>query len=156
MPKDAQARFWSKVNKDGPTQPHMDSCCWEWLGHINRYGRFGLDGTMKLAHRVAYEWTHGAIDSGQVVCHRCDNGACVRPDHLALGSQRDNMSDCVEKGRFSRRRGAQNPSAKMNPLQVRIIRRLFDYELSGAEVARVFSVDPGTAYNIKRGRSWRF
>lgn len=82
-------RFWPKVEKtDG---------CWLWTANTrpNGYGLFGSVG----AHRVAYELCVGPIPSGMYVCHRCDNPACVRPDHLFVGTQLDNMRDMVTKGR---------------------------------------------------------
>lgn len=89
-------RFWPKVQKT--------DCCWEWTGYVmpNGYGTFGrgraIEGKV-YAHRFAYEALVGPIPVGQHVCHRCDNRRCVRPDHLFLGTQRDNMRDMVAKGR---------------------------------------------------------
>jgi hypothetical protein len=82
-------RFWSKVDKT--------ENCWEWTGALtpNGYGRLAHEG----AHRVAYRLTYGDFDQGLFVCHRCDNPKCVRPDHLFLGTQFDNMRDCSTKGR---------------------------------------------------------
>jgi hypothetical protein len=95
-----ERRFWSKVNKNGPTQPHMDSPCWEWTGAHNYqgYGRFGVDGINNHAHRVSF-MLRGAIPSGLCVLHRCDNPPCVRPDHLWLGTRADNIADMDAKGR---------------------------------------------------------
>lgn len=92
-------QFWSRVsrNPDG---------CWEWRrARISSgYGNFGgsTDGRrwMKLAHRHAWEITNGPIPLGMVVLHRCDNPPCVRPDHLSLGTMRDNTADMIQKGRW--------------------------------------------------------
>lgn len=90
-------RFWSKVDKSGE--------CWTWMRSTHRggYGSFTVfrDGSFKKvrAPRMAYELTHGTIDPSLVICHKCDNPRCVRPDHLLLGTQDDNLKDMSAKGR---------------------------------------------------------
>ncbi len=82
-------RFWAKV--------HRTEKCWEWQGTRNTrgYGIFGNRG----AHRVAYEFFYGLIPDGLVICHKCDNPPCVRPDHLFAGTRGDNFEDMIRKGR---------------------------------------------------------
>lgn len=81
----------------------MPSGCWEWTGgrHSYGYGVFMLPGSDKhvRAHRYSYERTYGPIPDGLVVMHKCDNPPCVNPDHLQLGTKRDNIWDAVIKGR---------------------------------------------------------
>lgn len=90
-------RFWERVQKsDG---------CWVWTGSTNgfrrKYGQLTLDCRRTVgAHRVSYVIAHGALPEGMVVCHACDNTLCVRPDHLFLGTQKDNVRDMIAKGRF--------------------------------------------------------
>lgn len=84
-------RFWSKV------EPAGDGC-WNWTGAISvggsgrggGYGRLTIDNRGRLAHRVAYELTFGAIPAGLVLDHLCRNRRCVRPDHLEVVSRREN------------------------------------------------------------------
>lgn len=94
---DKVIRFWSKV-------PIGAEGCWEWKAGLSPrgYGQFWDTGTNRGAHRYAYEQVIGPIPEGLFVCHRCDNPACVRPDHLFLGTQQDNMSDKQSKGRCGR------------------------------------------------------
>jgi len=90
-------RFWTKVDRRGPDD------CWEWTGCVSQragYGQFHLNRKTQLAHRIAYALTHGAIPEGVFVCHHCDNRMCCNPDHLFLGTQIDNMRDCIAKDRF--------------------------------------------------------
>lgn len=79
-------RFWSKVDRrpDG---------CWEWTAYRNRfgYGRFGMDGEVVLAHRVAYEMLVGPIPDGLSLDHLCRNRGCVRPDHLEPVTAAENV-----------------------------------------------------------------
>lgn len=99
-------RFWSHVNKDGPIPEHRPELgpCWVWTARLDDYGRgvlgAGGSGATKLrASRVSWEIHYAALDSDVLVLHRCDNPACVRPDHLFVGAQVDNMRDMIEKGR---------------------------------------------------------
>lgn len=85
--------------------PEPNSGCWIWEGPAwsGRGGRFygcaSFQGRDRLAHRVSFEAFKGPITDGLFVCHRCDNTLCVNPDHLFLGTNRDNMQDMVRKGR---------------------------------------------------------
>lgn len=90
-------KFWNRVKKADGDQ------CWEWPRkksmHIGMYGTVGREGARLLAHRAAWELTNGPIPPGMFVCHRCDNPPCVRPDHLFLGTNADNIEDMRKKGR---------------------------------------------------------
>jgi hypothetical protein len=97
-PKTAEqiaTKFWSHVAKS--------TGCWEWSGLLNAngYGRFALSASDQTgAHRFAWQLTNGPIPVGRVVMHSCDNRKCVRPDHLSLGTQRDNLRDASRKRRL--------------------------------------------------------
>ncbi|SEC89835.1 HNH endonuclease [Arthrobacter woluwensis] len=82
-----QERFWAKVRRG--------EACWEWNACItpDGYGQFGLGGRVLLAHRVSYEFEHGAVPPGLFVDHICHNRACVRPSHLRLVTQKQNQEN---------------------------------------------------------------
>ena len=84
------------------------SGCWLWTGAVVKdgYGQVSIGGTFKRAHRVVFEMLGGAIPAGAYLLHRCDVPACVNPAHLYVGTQKRNVADCIERGRF--RSGVHN------------------------------------------------
>jgi len=135
-------RFWSKVRKgDG---------CWEWQASLKGgYGQFGHGG---LAHRVSWEMTRGPIPNGLYVCHRCDNRRCVNPDHLFLGTQRDNMSDAARKGRTAK--GERQGHAKLTAAAVAEIRSLHLAGVRQKEIAALFGLAKGHTNRIVHRAAW--
>jgi hypothetical protein len=143
-------RFWKKVEKtDG---------CWTWTGgkDVNGYGRMsqGRRGLRPvLVHRVSWELHHGPIEEGLGVLHRCDTPACVRPDHLFLGSQADNMKDCASKGRNAR--GERSASAKLTEADVIAARE--EHRAGGVSysaLARRYNMTPSAMRDVVTGRRW--
>lgn len=138
--------------------PEPMSGCWLWTAATNggRYGKIRPDtGERKnlLAHRVAWELYRGPIPAGLYVCHKCDNILCVNPDHLFLGTSRDNRQDMVRKQRGGFR-GCRNPKCKLTEASVRSIRLMWAGGRSVGDLAASYCVNKATISNIVSGRTW--
>ncbi|MCL4296410.1 MAG: HNH endonuclease [Anaerolineae bacterium] len=144
-------RFWSKVEKTED--------CWIWTGAKSKhgYGRFKVERRLVLPHRFAYEVTYGSIPDGYLICHRCDNPSCVRPDHLFLGTYKDNAVDAYLKGRmgFPELRGSQRGSSKLTENDVKEIRDLYQIKhLTFKSIAEIYKVNATTIRDAVVRRSW--
>lgn len=118
-----EQRFWAHVQKqDG-------DACWLWSGGKSvGYGCLRVSGKSVLAHRFSWEIHNGPIPAGLVACHKCDNPACVRPDHLFLGTQVENIKDMWLKGRGHApdvKYGSAHHNAKLTEEQVQEARALY-------------------------------
>lgn len=79
--------------------------CWEWAAYKNQHGYGVITARTRqtmLAHRLSWSIYRGELADGMSVCHKCDNPGCVRPEHLFLGTHKENMVDMVRKGRGNR------------------------------------------------------
>lgn len=104
----------------------------------------------KVAPVVAWELTNGDIPEGQRVCHRCDNPTCCNPTHLFLGTQAENIHDCIKKGRRNAF-GIQ----KLHEPQVLEIRGLAAKGFPHAHIAKHYGIARNTVTGIVNGASWR-
>lgn len=159
-------RFWSKVDKAGD--------CWLWTASKRHkgYGAFvWADKNGRVvqgrAHRFAWIVTNGDIPDGLCALHVCDNPACVRPDHLFLGTKGDNNRDMIKKGRHRRGgtktpvtkckypRGERHPGAKLTVDDVRAIRKLRSEGNSLSKIAKLHGVNITSVYNITNRKTWK-
>ena len=141
-------RFWEKVNKTDD--------CWEWTAYKNvgGYGVIKIDKKLVLAHRAALILEGVDIPSGMCVCHTCDNRACVNPDHLWIGTQKDNMRDAASKGRLSSPPfvGSDHPNAKLSEDDIISIR---SDERPYGEIIKDYPVSKQTIGKIKNNLKWK-
>lgn len=126
----------------------MTEDCWIWTaGHTAGYGSFRKDRKHIYAHRAMWELWYGPIPVGMFVLHRCDNPPCVRPDHLFLGTQKDNLADCATKGRVDRDKGR-----KLTDAQVRAYRERYASGEKAHTLAKESGMQLAYFYDVLKGR----
>ena len=140
-----QDRFFSRFVK-------LANGCWQWRSHTDKDGYGILPGAHRSirAHRLSYEIHKGAIPEGMIVCHRCDNPGCVNPDHLLVGTQKDNAQDALRKGRHYV--GEKNGRSKLTEENVK---EILTSELNDRQLADKFGVTRSTISSVRRGKSWQ-
>lgn len=149
-PKLLAERFWTKVRiPDDPT------LCWEWIGSRHKgYGQLkaAQGRTMLIASRVSWELHNGMIPFGMEVCHHCDNPPCVNPQHLFLGSHRENLHQAALHGRWQ---GESNAMARLNAIAVTQIRTLYATKhFTQKSLALTFHVSRSLISMIVNHRLW--
>lgn len=132
--------------------------CWRWTaslspGYHGGYGNFNYDGRLQLAHRVSWILHRGAIPAGKYVCHHCDNRACVNPEHLFLGTQKDNIQDAARKGRMQR--GSDKHNAKLTEDDVREIRAKHTAGITNRDLAVEYRISAWKISRIVNRRAWK-
>lgn len=156
------AHFWSRVDRSGGSH-----ACWPWLGYVTPqgYGQTRIFGTRKIteAHRYAFMLVYGWVPEGRgkrdlLIRHRCDNRVCCNPDHLQVGTHRDNTADCIARGRFivpARPIGLSAYRSKLSEDQVTEARRRFVAGATVDELAARFGVHRDTARRVVRGITYQ-
>jgi len=166
-------RLLEKIKKNGD--------CWEWQGFIAKmpsgYGYVTYEGKSKLVHRVSYIVFKGEIPKGKLVCHTCDNRRCINPDHLWLGTHKDNAQDAFKKGRLKPvwgrkktqeekdkiqknrkipdQKGIKQWKAILNNEKVIEIRKLLSEKMKYREISEKFGIAIRSIADIKFRRTWK-
>ena len=139
---------------------HLPSTeCWEYQGFLNHdgYGQYtDKQHKTKRAHREMFRHSCEPVSSNEVVRHTCDNRACCNPNHLIKGSQKDNMRDCVERGRLPSRAGEINGRATITRATALDIRKVYSSGMwSYGLLAQLFDMPRSTIINIIKERTWK-
>ena len=144
MDEPTLARFMAKVNKT--------ETCWLWTASRNQYGYgvFRFNRERIRSHRLSYLHHHGEIPEGLVVRHKCRNKHCVNPDHLEVGTQKENIADKVRDGTDDR--GEKSVRAKLSTDQVLDIRSRTGQTQQA--IAKEFEVSHHTISRIRRRETW--
>jgi hypothetical protein len=136
-----------------------DGGCMIWMGSKNKkgYGQISMNGIPMLAHRFSYKLHFGNFNNNLCVLHKCDNPSCVAPNHLFLGTKKDNMQDCLTKNRLKtpNLKGQENSSSKILDLEIPMIRKKLSLGLSCKFIGDFYGVSQDAIRCIKNGKNWR-
>lgn len=134
--------------------PVPESGCWLWLGAVNKngYGKIKYERRHWTAHRLAWQLFKGDIPIDICVLHRCDVPICVNPDHLFLGTNQDNVDDCVSKDRHAR--GERNGEAVISVRDVLAIRSMNGI-MNQQSIAEKFGISRGHISKILSHKNWK-
>lgn len=126
--------------------------CLIWQKHIlvGYYGGYGIinwEGKVQRAHRLVWTLLHGPIPDKMFICHKCDVKACINPNHLFLGTPKDNTQDMIKKGRIK-------ITSKITEKQVKQIKKRLRKE-KGRDLAKEYGISPQTICDINKGRIWK-
>jgi hypothetical protein len=150
---DILERFWSKVKIDSSDK------CWEWNGGKKggdlARGAFYYQGKSIHAHRFSWMLLNGEIPFGIQVQHTCDNGSCVNPNHLYLGTQSENLKDAFRRKRRDQH-GENHTHNILNNRQVLEIRGRYESgDISQRALGEEYGVARTTIEHIVIGKNWR-
>ena len=127
--------------------------CWLWIGARSTrygYGRFVIDGELRVAHKVIYEHLFGTIPEPLVACHKCDNQSCVNPDHIEVKTSGENQRDAYKR---NLRRGNGGPRTKV-PVTRELIEQMKQMRASGKRL-RVIAEKTGLSISsVHREVRW--
>jgi hypothetical protein len=142
-------RFKSKI-------AFLENGCWGWTGRKNYsgYGLFWYEGRMVRAHRFTFYYINKRFPNNFIL-HKCDNRACVNPDHLIEGSQQDNIADCKAKGRTHR--GENTYGVKLTEEKAKKILKLANTKCFYIkQLAKMFNEPYSRIKDLIYRKSWKY
>lgn len=144
--------FFSKIEKT--------SKCWNWKGSTrNGYGAFKYRRKVYGAHRFSWMLFNGEIPFSKIICHKCDNKLCVNPNHLFVGTHKDNMQDMVKKGRHRSvckfQLGRIPKNRKLTIKEAKKIRTLYKKGIKKNKLAFLYNVNEKVIYLIVNNKTYK-
>jgi hypothetical protein len=143
-----QERFWRNVDKKSEDE------CWKWIGAFNHstYGILCWSNKRVFAHRASWIVHNGDIPNGMLVCHKCDNPACVNPNHLFLGTQLENMMDAKNKDRCIRGERGRHTLTEDQVKQIRVLASTKEH--TQIEIGEIFGISRVHVWYLVNRKSW--
>lgn len=133
-----------------------DAGCLLWTGSTRMdYGLITFRRRAWSVHRLVWTLVSGPIPAGLNVLHKCDTPPCCNPEHLFLGTQKDNAEDRERKHRSKHPAGQDHPMAKITESDVVEIRQLRERGLSTREIAKIYGIATVHAWQVVTRRTWR-
>lgn len=144
--------FWNKIKVLG------NNDCWEWRAFKDKdgYGQYSSwkDGDEQRVHRIMWILKFGSIPKGALVCHKCDNPSCCNPNHLFLGTHRNNVEDKVSKNRQAK--GMSHGRSKLTEEDIVKIRSRYIGKWGQiTKLAKEYKVGYATMYSIIHNETWK-
>ena len=126
--------------------------CWNWKRATRKdgYGITWYNGSTDYIHRVSYRVFKGDFDSNFIIRHKCDNPSCCNPDHLLIGSDQDNSTDMVNRGRSAK--GSKQGNSKLTEEMIQPIR---DSNLSSRVLGSMYNISKSVILDIKNNKIWK-
>lgn len=145
-----EARLKSKVLID-------NNGCWIWQNSVTEagYGTTILKGRLQGAHRASWKVFIGEIPEGMQVNHKCHVRKCINPEHLYLGSQKENIADAIKANRRNTARGKNISNAKLDEAKVEVIKKLLAEGVACNAIAKIYEVSPSTIEAVHNGITWK-
>lgn len=149
---DWRRRLENGIERNGPDDCHP----WRRSKVGGGYGYISIDGKRKLVHRVVEEMVRGPLAPGEVVRHSCDFPPCCNEAHLRRGTQKQNVADCIARGRrvLNPLRGEESPQAKLTDEMATVMRVEMLLGATQMEVAEIHGVAKSLAHRVARGKCW--
>lgn len=133
-----------------------DNGCWIWKkSKWNGYGKTILKGKNMAAHRASWTVFMGEIPQGMQINHKCHVRACINPDHLYVGTQKENVRDTKLAGRKVQVKGSAVTISKLKERDIPKIRIMIQNKVSKIKIADMFDVSLSCIRSIEYKKSWK-